>query len=736
MGYAMRTGTVYFNGRNLNRLGKPTVRKEQQPDPEPPAMATRHVISFTLEFAIERMSASNVHAVVTEFDKVFSKSEGILRLEDETGYVREWLVSVKSGKPNDALRGTSNTYVVELAAYVPIALEDQQGHGATFLPSSGTLVHLHAIRDINEVTATDRHNERMASRKLTTTTISFTARVHYADQSLTHAQRMEQLQAVANNYRAMNAKDGVLTMPGHNSLVQVTEWRPVIDERREMLEISVQCRRFDLPGEEHCEANVTRTANLDVSSGELITSLRGSIMAEERETAMARMNAIKRSGMKDGSRLTKFSHNLPLVIGADTAYAEEWGGTVEFDMEYRTQNGQCLGYEIKISSERERSGGSYRRTYSGFVTAATLSAAETKARELGWEKHPRWTRNSETSTEISATSLDAANEEASMRTFTRLEFSYEYEDVPEFLEAEFTMTRNKPSYGDRTASISGAFIAENRNMADGFQDAVIPSLIPDLMGVTATEREGRITGFSCQEISIVKQLEGTTTATFIRRSIDFGVRVFDRGGTAHLKYTRGESVNFSTFVSDVTASGSVWADNETIAKSAYVQLKNTLALGNIVSEKIDTEIERVAGKAENMVVLTFQLQGAREVSETLGVDITEAQWSLSRTGQINHTVITEIPGGHPVAQPAMGWTIGQLRVQGSVKARSSNSARTWAQAKLALVLGGNGTAYESQPPEETLTPNFLPNSGETVVAWTFQFSYARSYTQGLEGTWT
>jgi hypothetical protein len=575
----------------------------------------------------------------------------------------------------------------------------------------------------------------MPARKLTTTNIGLTARVFYADQALNHADRMKQLQEVANQYRSMNVKDGVLTMPGHQTLVQVAEWRPVIDERREILEIVVQCRRYDLPGEEHCEASITRSTNLDVSSGEMVTSLRGSIIAEEKETALARMNAIKRSGMDAGNRLTKFTHSMPMVIGGDTGYEEEWGGTVEFEMEYRTQNGQSIGYEIKIASEREINGGTYRRSYSGFVTAATLSAAETMARSLGWNKHPRWTRSSETSTEINTTHLNESGDEQATRTFTRLEFAYDYELVPEFLEAEFTMTRNKPSYGDRTASISGNFTVSDRAAADAFQEQIIPSLIPDVAGLNAVQREGRITAFNCQETSIVIQGVENIAATMIRRSMEFGVRVFDRGGTAHIKYSRSEAINYTSFVSDVSISGTVWADNETIARTAYANLKTSMTLGNLLQEKITVDSERVAGQPANMVGLTFEAQGQADVSAQPGVDVTEAQWSMTRTGQINHAILTEIPKNSPVAQVDMGWTIGTLRVQGSVKSKSQTSARNWAQQKLALVMGGNGTAYETTPPEETLTPTFLANSGTTTVSWTFQFAYARSYTRGLEGIW-
>lgn len=716
-------------------MGKPTVRMERRPDPEPPAMATRQSFNFTLEFSIEKNSAAGVHAVVSEFDKVFSKSEGLLRLEDETGHPREWLVAVKGSKPNDALRGTSNIYSVEMSAFVPLEMSEQQGHGATFLPSNGTLVHLHALRDLNEVTTTDRHNERIAARKITTTTISFTARVFHADQFIGHAERMAQLQGVADFYRSMNAKDGVLVMPGHNSIVQVTEWRPAIDERREILEIVVQCRRFDLPGEEKCEATLTEASNLDITTGELIVNKRGTIVAEELETALARMNTIKRSGMHQGSKLTKFSHTMPLVIGADTEYQEQWGGNIEFEMEYRTQSGQCVGYEIKISSDLERNGGSYRRSYSGFVTAATLSAAETKAHELGWGKHPRWTRSNETSTEINAKGKTDQDLEQCERTFTRLEFSYEYELVPDYLEAEFTMTRNKVSYGERTASISGSFVATDHATADAFQEVVIPSLIPDLATLSAVAREGRITAFSCQESNIVKHIAGVTTSTLLRRTLEFGVRVYDRGSTAHIKYSRGETINHTTLTADVSASGTIWADTEAIAKSAYANLKSSLTLGILTQEKVDTEVERLSGQADNFVSINFQVSGQRNVAGELAWDILEAQWSLSRTGQINHAILTEIPRANPVVQVNMGWTIGTMRVQGSVKAKSATSARLWAQEKISLITAGNGSAYQTQAPEETLSPSFLSRSGTEVTTWTFQFSYARSYTQGLEGIW-
>ena len=719
-------------------MGKPSIRIDRRPDPEPPAMATRQVYSFSLEITIDRHSAAGVHAVIRELDKMFSRSEGILRLEDETGFVREWLVSMRSGKPNDALRGNGNVYSVEMTATVAMSANEQMSHGITFLPSGGSMIHLHAVRDLNESIATERHHPRKPARLISTTQISFIARVAYADQSLTHQQRMQQLQTLCNQYRALNCRDGILSMPGMSKLVEVTEWRPIIDERREYLEISVQCRRYDIPGEQQCEATITRRKSEDSATGETMITVSGSIIAEDRETALARMNAIKVEGMRNGTKLVKFDHTMPSAIGEDTDYLEAWGGSIEFQMEYRSSSDQVIAFELRISSEQDVSNGSYRRSYSGFVSAKTLQEAETKARQLGWGKHPYWTRNSEVISYESQTELQGEenNTPVVSTAFVRLEFTYEYDLIEDFLEAEFTLTRNLPSYGDRIASISGSFAVENENTADQIQKKLITSLIPNSEGLSAQELEGRTQGLQIQETKRVKKFNQGMQVKLTRRSIDFSVRIFNRGDECHIKYSRSENINYITLTREISASGTIWADNEQVAKSELAKLKDELQIEKIISEKTQKEIEKYSKSPnETMVGFSFELSGNSDAGGDTGVDITEAQWSLSRTGQINHAILTEIPRNNPVAQIDMGWTIGRMSLTGSVKARSQNTAKKWAQELISMLLEVNGTAYETTPPEETITPNFLPGSTDVVTTWTFQFQYSRSYTNGLEETW-
>lgn len=728
----MQTGSIQYNGRKINRLGKPTVSISRRPDPEPPALATRQLYTITLSLDISKHSASGVHAVIRELDQIFAHGEGIFRMEDETGFSREWMANVNSSSPRDPLRGVGNHYEVELSSSQALQPSDTISHGATFLPTGGNIIHLHHMREHTETVQTDRHAERISARRLTVTNISFTARVFHADPLLTHAERMAQLQTVANQYRSLNCADGLLTYPGFTSLVHVQEIRPIIDERRQVLDIAVQCKRYDLPGEEKTEALLTRSTDTDRSTGEEVHSVSGTITSDDRANAMARLEAIRRSSLSANSRLTKFRHSMPTIIGGDTDYTEAWTGSIEFSMEYRVQTGACLGYELKISSEHDAATGSYRRSYSGYVTAPTLSAAEARARALGWEKHPYWTRFSEVSNEVNSEGPDGCT-----AMFLRLEFTYDYELVSDFATAEFTYSENKASYGDRSASISGSFASTDKTSADSFQQNVIRSLIPGASTATSLNLESRIINFVCTERNRFTSSAGSGgTVMMITRQIDFGVRVFTRGNTCHIKYNRSDRISYTDQTNASQASGIIWADSEALARSAYAALLAELNLGNITEERTAVDYERIAGENPNMVQFSFDVSGLDTIEGQVGKDIIEASWSLTRIGQVNHSIITEIPFRRPVAQQNSGWTVGQLRIQGSVKAATSIGARAWAQAKIPLIMSAGSSPYETAPPEETLSPTFLPASDKKISGWTFQFSYQRSYTSGLEGIWS
>ena len=406
---------------------------------------------------------------------------------------------------------------------------------------------------------------------------------------------------------------------------------------------------------------------------------------------------------------------------------------MEFDIEYRGRDGNCIGFELRVSSEKDAKGG-FRINYSGYVSAATEALALQKARELGWNKHPLWSRANETST-TQSTLIGSAEELVCGSQFTRTEFQYDYDMVPDWIVADLTISYNLANYGDRTGTISGTINASDKQTAGAFFESCLIALMPEAAAMSPAQRASRTISNTVTEgyrSALNASAQIPVTHQFLRMEINRTMRLYNRGNTSHIKYTSTENISYTSMLSTTDISGSIWADSKEGAESALSSLMNELDIKPSELKK-STQLERASGGADNFVQLDFSASSNKKTAGATGYDILEAQFTLSRKGQINHDIITEIPFHNPFAQTNVGWTVGELRVSGSCKAVLRNSARTWGQDKLAYILKSN--AHELSPPEESMTPAYEPLSGTSITTWTFQFNYSRSFTSGLEGLW-
>lgn len=731
----MQAGRIIYRNVDISRYGACAVKYSRRPDPPPPAAATSQIVSITLSVEIQKHTSAGVHASIAALQNIFNHREGLLEMVDETGTTRSYSAQVSQDEPQNPLSGDNNIFTVQMEARVTLGESEIIRRDGSFLPSGAgaTIIPLRNIREKNEVIATEFHHPRMPHRSLTTSTISLTARVLQADPSLSRQDRAVALHAAAETYRNMNSGSGVLTMDGSTKVLHVQELRPVVDDTCSFLDISLQGRCYTLPGSQKVEPNYTKSTSIDPATGDKITSYRGSINAETYEDAMATLEAIQLSGTLHGN-ITKINHSSPYNRGADANYSEAWGGTMEFDLEYRGRDGNCIGFELRVSSEKDAKGG-YRISYSGYVSASTETLALNKARELGWNKHPLWSRANETST-TQSTIIGSNDALVCGSQYIRTEFQYDYDMVPDWIVADLTITYNRATYGDRTGTISGSINAPDKNTASAFFDACLIALMPEAATMSPAQRRSRIindTSTESYRSALNTQQQIPVSHQFMRMDINTTLRLYNRGRTVHIKYSKTDNLSYATMLSTIDISGSIWADSPELAETALTELIAELQIKPTELKKT-TQLERVAKEGANFIQLDFSTNSQQSMAGVTGYDILEAQFTLARTGQINHAILTEIPFHQPFSQTNTGWTIGRLSISGSCKAVLKNSARAWGQDKLRYILQAN--SHETQPPEESMTPNYEPLSDTKIATWVFQFSYSRSFASGLEGMWS
>jgi len=730
----MQAGRIIYRNTDISRIGTCSIKYTRRPDPPPPAAATSQIVSITLSVEIQKHTAAGAHASIIALQNLFNHREGMLELMDETGTTRSYSVQVSQDEPQNPLSGDSNIFTVQMEARVTLSESEIIRRDGSFLPNGAgaTAIPLRNIRDKSEVINTEFHHPRMPYRSLTTSTISLTARVMQADPSLTRQERAVILHNAAETYRNMNSGSGILTIDDSARVLHVQELRPIIDDTCTYLDISLQGRSYTLPGSQKVEPNYTKNTSIDPATGEKITSYRGGINAETYEDAMATLEAIQISGTIYGN-ITKLNHTSPYSRGADSNYSEAWGGTMDFDLEYRGRDGNCIGFELRVSSEKDAKGG-YRVSYSGYVSAATETLALTKARELGWNKHPLWSRANETSTTQST--LVTNNGALTCGTqFTRTEFQYDYDMVPDWIVADLTISYNRATYGDRTGTISGSINAPDKNTANLFFESCLIALMPEAASMSPAQRRSRIINDTTTESyrsALNTQQQIPVSHQFMRMDINTTLRLYNRGNTAHIKYSKTDSLSYANMLSTTDISGTIWADTPELAEATLADLIAELQLKPTELKKT-IQLERVAKEGANFVQLDFSTNSQQSMAGVTGYDILEAQFTMARTGQINHAILTEIPFHQPFSQTNTGWTIGRLSISGSCKAVLKASARAWGQDKLRYILQAN--AHETQAPEESMTPNYEPLSDTKIATWVFQFSYSRSFASGLEGMW-
>jgi hypothetical protein len=649
--------------------------------------------------------------------------EGILRITSGSGHALEWLATPGASNLQEVLSGTRNAVEMSFAAVENHAGLDHLP-GATFTPSgSGVPLYLHALREVREEIRTARHAERAAARSLTTTTLSFTARVAQASAADSEAARLAWLQDKAAQVKALDTREGVLVLGSTETIVRVTQFSPRIDEQRWALDVEVQCYHVMLPDSGSAECLYDLDTRIDEGSDEEVISYKGEISAETRGIALAKLNALRQAQLLPGQRVASYSTQDKIIDGADTqgVAGAEWSGALSFTLEIRKAR-QEGHHTLRISTKRDLRSG-MRWSYTGSVTSPDETSALATARAIAAAaNHPVLVSSEET--------LDKATtlEDPATLHLIKVDFTYEFEGPSDgFISGELSTESLTPAAGEWRSTTSGFLIAASKAAAE--------TRLALLLAGAGTALE---TTRKWSEIYLDESgSDATPKQVAMRLDFTHGTRV-GRANTS-TEYTDSTQTSIASMTQTRSANGTVWGSTKAAAETALGSVLNGIFGINGPQEKTVTDSLLRTGSTE-WIKLDFSASSTTRLSGVTGYDLLEASMTMNRDGALNAAIITPIPFGRPVAQSNTGFIPGRISITATAKAINLATARDWVQNQRAYAEAiGNAavTRFETDPPRESASPEYAPFEGGTPKLWSFSGTYSWTYTGTvLDGLWS
>ncbi len=735
----MHAGTITWNGLDLSLLGKPKLGISRQADPPAPAFPTRQLVTLKVTVDLESSDPGTIQARVEHLQQSMMVAEGILQSSVGSGHALAWLAVPGSTNLARVLDGTTNTLELGFSAVEPHGTAAIDGiSSAVFTPAgSASPITLLAIRDLKDDISPERHSQLASARKRTNHTMGFTSRYAQSNPADSMPVRMAYLLAKAQEVKALDCREGRLVVGSLDRIVRVTDLSPVIDEARGVVDVRVQAFYTVLPDVGKAEAAIDIKDRVEAGSGERVLTFSGTIEAETRDIALAKVEAIRQARSTDGRRTVSFETGDRAIDGADTegVAGADWSGALTFSLEMREARAGAH-YSLKVTTAKETRSG-MRRSYSGSVTAASEGAALAIARGLAAAESLVRTKSDETIESTSNIWIVAEGAQPAP-DFVKLDFSYEYEGPSDgFIGGEIMTDRALPLFGEHRRSISGNLVAATREIAEGRMEALLAG------EGTALEK-----GIKWSEI----YLDESGTDDPVKRTfqkLDFTATARATRTQAAAKFTDTTSSDLTTMQQRREVAGSIFTDTEVHAETVLEELITALFGDTPPTTIVKTHQRERWGNATQTATtasnsawaaqLDFQLSLSSKLTGEIGYDIIEASFTLERVGSLNNTVVTAIPYDRPVAQTGTGYLPGRVSISATCKARVQATAMSWVQGKRSLV-SGIGTAgvtrHETEQPRESSTPEHAPFSGSDVTTWSASASYGWTFTGTvLDGLW-
>ncbi len=695
----MKAGTIVFDGADLALYGLPSFTLRETPEPAAPARATRTRVDVIVRVNLRADMPATVWARARALQEILrARPEGLLQIIDENGGVTAWMARPGENSLPEAIRRGQGLVEMSFSATAEISA----GADPLLLlvdPLDGSPeITLSSPTNWNTAVRPSRPDDLTAHRDTVTNTLTFSAKACHADPLLPAGARAEYLLEQAALMETMAGRQARFRFCGYDDVMQVESLIARPSDGWEWLEVEAQARKSVLPGETVAEVNFKEDSTTDPATGEIRTTISGSVRAPDKITANAKVDALLAAWSTSGRRLLNIRRTHSYLDGVDSDQYPDWTAA-EFSVEFAQAAGGTR-FTLQVQTVEGPEGN--RITYSGTATAANLSALIATADTATKNKHPVELRYELTVDHI--TTPENGTQLAQGR-FTR-----EYQVAATVLRGTLTRSTSKGSFQDWQVTVQGSLSASSAAVARGIARTFIDA------GVNLrTDDEG-------EPKAVYGDNQQLTAFQFTYS-----------WGAAHsgvtMEYEDGDTPDYTRMTTRREVSGTAWAPDRAAAEAAVDALAESLMPGKAPAVKSMTASMEKSGSTR-FLRLRFSLAWESKLTGSIGHDIIEASFSLQRIGQINHIPMTEIPLDFPREQIPFGHTIGMMVASGGVKARVKSTAISWGQGKRPQAQLTNG---REDPPDERITESYVPFSGTEVAVYQFDFQYSFRHASGLTG---
>jgi hypothetical protein len=378
-----------------------------------------------------------------------------------------------------------------------------------------------------------------------------------------------------------------------------------------------------------------------------------------------------------------------------------------------------MTWTMMIDDKEDQPSGLVTRTYSGSILASGVTAdsayaaANTKARELGDNKHDFRLSGSvsRNDRQVGATAD---------KQMISLDFSFSYKIKGNRIWAEYSVSDSSDRFQLRSLKVSGFVVARTKGeMVDAYNDIVRTGFNGEHITNEETSTDQNKVGRGTHGEGLSQFTDEPGFDSLVTRfSFSFELTRDRAPSEFAFNYTIARQNNYSERTSKISVSGNFVSSPAEMAAAATNQAGNRIdtlltGLGFDISKRTNSSRQEAR-----------QDLGAN--SKTLGIQFTEAITStLSGAAQIVRTSVTDaiehsgirwvpgpIPGGYTIMQDT-GIKEGKRTISGSVVATTEAVAMAWVEKQRSLTFpvgvgGGTPSVRYVNPPRITRSFDFIP----------------------------
>lgn len=692
----MKAGTILYHGADLALYGSPRFTLRRTPDPAPPARATRHRVDIAVRVELRADMPATVWARARALQALLrSQPEGLLEIQDENGTAVSYMARPGENSLPEAIQRGSGAMEMTFTAMEAVADGDNPLILRIDPLDGGDELLMNSPQQWNMNVRVNRPDDVSAHRDLIASGITFSAKAAHADPLDAAPARAEFLIAKAEELNALSGKQARLRFHGFDQIVQIENFSAKPSEGWDWLDVEAQCRYVMLPGETEAEVNFSEESAEDPATGEIRTTISGTVRAPDKTTSDAKINALIAGWNSTARRIVRVTRGNAYLDGQDAEEFPNWI-SARFSVEYAESAGGS-NYTLQVQTTEGPDGN--RISYSGSATATSLNALLATVDSASKNKHPVEIRYE--------LSVDYATTSGGGLRLIQGRFLREYQVASTVVRGTVTRSTSKGAFGDWQVTVTGSLTASSaasaRTIARTFID-------PGTNLRTEDESEPKVIHAGSEQFTFF----GFTYAWGLTHS------------KTSLEYEDTDTPDYTKMTSLREFSGTVWSTRRSAAEAAALALG--ASLGTPIRQSFSHSMEKDAVSRYQRT--RFSLAYEKKLTGVIGHDLIEASFSFQRISQVNHVPITEIPLGMPLEQIPFGYTIGRTVASGTVKARLKATAIAWGQAKRAQAAMTTG---REDPADERLIENYVPFSGTDVSCYQFDFQYSFRHASGLTG---